>query len=217
MTGPARVVLVDDHDGYRRALAQVLEASGALEVVHQTTSAEDALDWVDAAAGAGGEPGADVVVCDLHLAGMDGIELCRRMATRPAAPPVCIVTADARHAAAMEALGAGAVGFIHKSTDPDEVVRLVRAAIAGEPAFDRATAGQLAVSRRGAVAAVPLSSRQLVLLRGLADGQSNDALCERTGLDPDAVRRLRERTVAQVGAANETAAVAWALRNGVIT
>lgn len=206
---PARVVLVDDHDGYRAALGEVLELSGRAAVVGAFATAAEALDFLT-----GGEP-VDVVVCDLHLPDVDGVELCRRVRRQPGAPPVCVVSADGRRSAVVEALGAGAAGFVHKATEPEELLELLLAAASGEPAVDRATAGSLA-GAQGAAAPVALSTRQLALLRGLADGLSSEALGERTGLDAEGVRRLTDRTLADLGAATETVAVAWALRNRVI-
>jgi DNA-binding NarL/FixJ family response regulator len=205
---PPRVVLVDDHDGYRSALAEVLERSGRVAVVGEVATAEEALTLVE-------DTAIDLVVCDLHLPGTGGAELCRRLVAR-GGPPACVISADSRRSAVVEALGAGAVGFVHKSSDSDELVELVEAAARGEAAVDRGTAGALVGPAAGDEPAVALSTRQIVLLRGWADGLGVPALCERTGLDEVRVRELAERTLTDLGAASEAAAVAWALRNRVI-
>jgi DNA-binding NarL/FixJ family response regulator len=110
------------------------------------------------------------------------------------------------------------VGFVHKSARPRELVELLLAAAAGEPAFDTSTASLLASS---AVATAPrptfgVSPLQRDLLRAWSYGLEGDALAEHVGIGSAEVDGAVRVLLSQIGAANAAAAVAWGLRNAVI-
>lgn len=188
-----RLVVVDDHALIREGVAGLLRrAWGDAELV-LAASCEQAMD----AAAEGEEP--DLVLLDLQLPGLSGLEALRAWRTHHAAVPVVVLSADRSPAMVLAALAAGAAGFVPKSTSNEVLVAAVRlvldggrylppelldaapGAVAAPPALAvEATAG--AADARDPTADLGLSPRQLDVLRCVARGASNKVICRELGL-----------------------------------
>src|SRR5919201_498574 len=168
-----RVLIVDDHELFRHGMGQLLAEQG-FEIVGEASSGEAAV-----ALATRYEP--DVVVMDLSMPGIGGIEATRRITERAPRSRVLVLTIASDEENVNEAILAGAAGYLLKDATPDEIAAGVRAAAIGEaPVSPRVAAGLLERIRSGAPARHEgqlvdrLTERELEVLRLLGRGMSND-------------------------------------------
>jgi two-component system response regulator DevR len=168
-----RIVLVDDHAILRQGLRSVLERERDLRVVGEASSAEEALAVVARA-----RP--TIVLLDLKLsAGADseGLQVCRRLASAHPGIGVLVLTTFLDDRLVVEAVHAGARGYVIKDVDTTELTRAIRAVSRGESAFDSRSASAVVRSLNGEQpGGGRLTERELEVLRLLARGQSNRAI-----------------------------------------
>ncbi|HEY2723432.1 MAG TPA: response regulator transcription factor [Pseudonocardiaceae bacterium] len=168
-----RIVLVDDHAILRQGLRSVLERERDLQVVGEASSAEEALAVV-----ARVRP--TIVLLDLKLsAGADseGLQVCRRLANAHPGIGVLVLTTFLDDRLVVEAVHAGARGYVIKDVDTTELTRAIRAVSRGESAFDSRSASAVIRSLNGEQpGGGRLTERELEVLRLLARGQSNRAI-----------------------------------------
>ena len=182
-----RVLVVDDHPMYREGLALALAASSDFEPVGSAGDAEGALESV-----ARLRP--DLVLMDLRLPGMSGIEATRRITAAEAAPKVVVVSMLEDDDSIFSAMRAGASGYLLKGADRDELLSALRAVAQGEVIFGAAIARRVMAFFSGrapspAEAAFPeLTERELEVLERIARGDSNPAIAQRLGLSDKTVR-----------------------------
>ncbi|MDN5858512.1 MAG: response regulator transcription factor [Pseudonocardia sp.] len=167
---PTRIVLVDDHAIMRQGLRAVLDREDDLAVVGEAGTAESA-----AAAVAAAHP--NVVLLDLKLTTgpqTDGLELCKRLTTEHPGLGVLVLTTFVEDHLVVEAVRAGARGYVVKDVDTTELVRAVRAVSRGESAFDARSASAMIRNLNGPQTdGERLTGRELEVLRLLARGLSN--------------------------------------------
>ena len=167
--------LADDHAIVRSGLRSYLELTDDLTLVGEAGSGRDALDRLAALKSAGMLP--DVVLMDLVMPGMDGIEATRRIKARWPDAEVVVVTSFGEQAKVTAALHAGAAGYLLKDADVDQVATAVRAAAAGQCHLDPAVARLLADSLRGPrPAGDTLTPRERQVLAELASGLTNQQI-----------------------------------------
>ncbi|HEY4004802.1 MAG TPA: response regulator transcription factor [Pseudonocardia sp.] len=167
---PIRIVLVDDHSIMRQGLRAVLDREEDLRVVGEAATAADAVAEVVAA-----RP--NVVLLDLKLTTgpqTDGLDLCRRMTSDHPGLGVLVLTTFAEDRLVVEAVQAGARGYVVKDVDTTELVRAIRAVSRGESAFDARSASAMVRTLHDPVPdRERLTERELEVLRLLARGLSN--------------------------------------------
>jgi DNA-binding NarL/FixJ family response regulator len=206
---PVRVVLADDEPLMRAGLQTVLEAGGTVRVVGQAEDGAGMLAAVDAH-----RP--DVVLVDVQMPGMGGLEALRRLRARPEAPPAAVLTTFDLDDYVTEALAIGVQGFLLKDAEPDALVRAVRDLAAGGAVLDpRITARllpRLAVRspRPGPARPDELTRRELQVLRALAAGESNAAIGDRLGIAEATVKKYVSALLIKLGAENRVQAALWA-------
>ena len=171
---PTRIVLVDDHSIMRQGLRAVLEREGDLRGVGEAGTPADAV-----AAVAASRP--HVVLLDLKLTAgpqTDGLDVCRRLCAAHPGIGVLVLTTFAEDRLVVEAVQAGARGYVVKDVDTTELVRAIRAVSRGESAFDARSASAMvrSLSRGGGPERERLTDRELEVLRLLARGLSNRAI-----------------------------------------
>ena len=170
---PTRIVLVDDHAIMRQGLRAVLEREADLHVVGEAGTPAEAVAAVAAA-----RP--HVVLLDLKLTAgpqTDGLDVCRRLCATHPGIGVLVLTTFAEDRLVVEAVQAGARGYVVKDVDTTELVRAVRAVSRGESAFDAHSASAMVRSLSGGVPEREgLTDRELDVLRLLARGLSNRAI-----------------------------------------
>ncbi|QHC66071.1 response regulator transcription factor [Rathayibacter oskolensis] len=196
-----RVLIVDDHPLVRAGLAGLVAASADLEVVGQAGSGEEALELAPAL-----EP--DVVLMDLSMPGMDGIEATARLkALRPETRVVVLTSFDDR-ARVLAALRAGAQGYQLKDADPAAVLDAVRSAAAGDAPLDPRAARALLPGAEAA--SLPaLSTREEQVLRLIASGASNRAIAQRLGIAERTVKVHVGHAFTRIGVRDRTSAALW--------
>lgn len=199
-----RLLLADDENLIRDALASLLAMEEDLEVVAQAASGPEAL-----AAAAKVEP--DVVVLDLQMPGADGIEVAERLALDLPTCRSVIVTSHGRPGYLKKALAAGVRGFLPKTVSAKVLADVVRQVYAGGRYVDPELAADAISS-----GASPLTARESDVLELAADGAPVEEIARRASLSPGTVRNYLSSAVSKVGSANRHEAVATARRHGWI-
>jgi DNA-binding NarL/FixJ family response regulator len=207
-----RVVVVDDHQIVRDGLVALLGALDGMEVVGTAGDGVDALHVV-------GSTGPDVVVMDIQMPRLDGIETTRRITARHRDVRVVMLTMNEDDDTVLSAVRAGASGYLLKGSGADEVQNAVRAAYAGGMVFGASLAGRVAAlfagGARQQVRAFPeLSDREREVLDLLAAGRSNDAIAGRLYLSNKTVRNAVSSIYAKLHAAGRAEAIIKAREAG---
>lgn len=205
-----RVMLVDDHAVVRVGFRMLLAAGGDIEVVAEADSGEQAyLRWAEVAP--------DVVVMDLSMPGMGGIEAVRRLLAKDRNARVLVLSAHEDSAHARRVLKAGARGYLSKRTAPEALIEAVRAVAAGRMWLDDGIARLLAQSDGGGDGSVEaLSEREFEVFMQLARGQSVNRIAETLKLSPNTVGTHLYNIKQKLGAGNQAELTLIALRNGLI-
>ncbi|MDN4175140.1 response regulator transcription factor [Nocardioides sp. SOB77] len=204
---PIRVVLVDDHAVIRAGLAQLLAGTGDIEVVGQAENGEQALAVVR-------DVQPDVVLMDLQMPGVDGVTATRNIKAAGLAADVLVLTSYSDSERIVGALDAGAVGYLLKDADPDDVLAGIRAVSRGEsPIHPRAARTLLGV--RSGAPQVQLTSRETEVLGLVREGLANKQIARRLDISERTVKAHLTSAFARIGVADRTQAALWAERNGL--
>jgi len=200
-----RVVVADDHSVVREGLAQLLSTAADVELVGAAANGSEAVDVV-----AREHP--DVVLMDLSMPEVDGAEATRRiLAADPGARVVVLTSfADDRHI--LEALQAGAIGYVLKHAEPDELLGAIRAAAAGDAPLDPKAARVLLESKR-VRPDQQLSTREVEVLRLVAAGLANKQIARRLGIAERTVKAHLTNIFTRIDVTDRTQAALWAERN----
>ena len=222
-----RLMLVDDHDVVRTGLKAFLETQDGLQVVAEASSGLQALELVL-------QSHPDVVVMDITMPQMDGLEATRRL---KAICPDCLVLALTVHEDKQyffEMLLAGASGYVTKQAAAEELVAAIRSVASGNVYLQPALARWLLDDYRRVMVDQPiqqeqtesiqnggkdltaLSKREREVLEGVAEGQTNQQIGENLGISPKTVARHRERIMHKLNLHSTTALVKFAIRTGLI-
>ncbi len=203
-----RLVIVDDHPLVRRGLCELFAAEGDIDVVDAVGDGDEAVRSVLAQ-----HP--DVVLMDVSMPDIDGIEATRRvLAVRPETR-VVMLTSFAEHERVIEALDSGAIGYILKDAESDELVRGVRAAAAGDSPLSPRAARALVTARRGRRPFEELTARELDVLKLVARGLSNKQIAWRLAISEKTVKAHMTSIFGRIGVGDRTQAALWAQRHGV--
>ena len=203
-----RVVLCDDHAVVRAGLGQLIGTFEGVEVSAATDGAEQALAAVAA-------HGADVVLMDLEMPGIDGIQATRLMHQQHPGTAVVILTSFSDRARILQAIDAGAVGYLLKDATPEELERGIQAAGRGESPLDPRAASALLSARVKPAAAQALSTREREVLGLVAEGMPNKLIARRLGISEKTVKTHLTNVFRTIGVDDRTQAALWGLRNGI--
>jgi DNA-binding NarL/FixJ family response regulator len=210
-TDPVRVVLADDQRVVREGLEMLLGLLPGIEVVGSAADGEEAVRLAVARA-------ADVVLMDLRMPRMDGIEATRRLADARPASRVIALTTYADEPTVLSALRAGARGYLTKDAGAEEIARAIAAVARGEAALDHAVQHHVidAVAQAEA-AALPdgLTPREAEVLSLIAEGLTNQEIAERLVVSPATVKSHVNRVFSKIGVRDRAQAVAYAYRSGL--
>jgi DNA-binding NarL/FixJ family response regulator len=204
-----RVVLVDDHAMVRRGLEQLLEGTDGIEVVGTAGDGAEAIAVVR-------ETTPDVVLMDLQMPDIDGVSATSRIVASGSTSQVVVLTSFSDSERIVAALDAGAVGYLLKDAEPEDVLDGIRAAARGESPLHPRAARQLLTARaskRGAP--VELTPRETEVLSLVRQGLANKQIARRLGISERTVKAHLTSTFQRIGVADRTQAALWAERHGV--
>jgi NarL family two-component system response regulator LiaR len=207
------VFIVDDHAFFRAGLRSLL-AEHDFPVVGEAATGEAALPLIE-------RRRPDVVVMDLSMPGISGAEATRQLLGRLPEVVVLVVTVSAAEGDVLEALEAGAMGYLLKDSGPEEIVRAVEAAMDGDTPLSPRVAGLIVHRARGRAgdldaSTADLSEREVEVLRLLAEGLDNNEIALRLYLSPTTVKRHVSTIFSKLGVSNRVQAAIWAVRTGII-
>lgn len=205
---PIRVLLVDDHSVVRAGYSRLLNLADDIEVVGEADCGEQAYT-------ACRETGIDVIVMDLSLPGMSGIEATKRILSRYPEVQVLIFSVHEEYIFVRRALAAGATGYISKRAVADVLVNAVRVVAAGERYIDEQI-GDYSQTASGHPLSV-LSSREFEIFRLLASGASVNNIATELFLSPKTVANHNTRLRAKLGASGTADITRLAIGTGVVT
>jgi len=212
-----RVLLVDDHAVVRRGLLAFLDSEPDLEVVGDAEGGAQALELLARLASEGLRP--HVVVMDLEMEPLDGIESTRQIRARYSEVEVVALTSFGEEERVHAALEAGASGYLLKDSDADEVSAAIRAAHRGEVPLDPAIARDLTLSLRTRVEDAPadeLTSRELEVLRLLGAGKANKEIAVELSISERTTRTHVSNILGKLNLSSRTQAALWAVREGFV-
>jgi DNA-binding NarL/FixJ family response regulator len=218
-----RVLIVDDHPLFRQGLACALSAEPDFQVAGEAASGEEAVERALAL-----RP--DVVVCDVQLPGVNGVEVARRLKVHLPDVAVLLLSAFDDEDQLFEAARVGAAGFFLKDVDPEPLLDGVRRAARGELLLDERAIGRPAVASRVLrefrsmdgggrgiePLLVPLSGREMEILELIAQGQSNKQIALTLFLSDQTVKNHITSILRKLAVNDRTQAVVFALRQGWI-
>jgi DNA-binding NarL/FixJ family response regulator len=212
-----RVLVVDDHSVVRRGLLAFLDSEPDLDVVGDANGGAQALDLLARMDSEGTRP--DVVVMDLQMTPLDGIESTRAIRRRYHDVEVVALTSFAEEERVHAALEAGASGYLLKDAEADEVAAAIRAAHRGEVQLDPAVARRLMESLRATPAdepTAPLTTRELEVLRLVGAGKPNKAIAADLEISERTARTHVSNILGKLGLSSRTQAALWAVREGLV-
>jgi NarL family two-component system response regulator LiaR len=210
-----RVLLVDDHAVVRKGLRALLEHESRVEVVGEAEDGEQALRVAERL-----RP--DVILMDLEMPVLGGIEATRRIASAHPESKVVVLTSHASEEDVFPALKAGAIGYLLKHSAPEEVLQAIQQAYLGEtvlhPAIARMVLQELHRPAHSdtAVTTDPLSDRELDVLRLIARGMSNQEIAGTLIVGEATVRSHVSSILRKLQLASRTQAALYALREGLV-
>jgi DNA-binding NarL/FixJ family response regulator len=199
------VLLVDDHPLVRAGLNTLISTTEDLEVIGEAAGGEQAVTMA-------GDLEPDVVLMDLSMPGMDGVEATRRILDAQPQVRVVVLTSFADQDRVAHALAAGAVGFLLKDCDARDVLAGIRSAALGHAPLDPRVARALLPSATPRVSET-LSARELQVLRLVARGLANKQIGRTLGITERTVKVHVGHVFRRIGVADRTSAAMWARDN----
>jgi len=210
-----RVVIADDHELVRCALRAFLDAESDIEVAGEAANGEEAVEIA-------AELRPDVVLLDLRMPGIGGIEACRQIKERVSDVRVLVITSFDDDEEVFGVLSNGAAGYILKDTRPDGVVQAVRAVADGQAVFDAKIAARVINGGHRPTAEYEryrelLSDREMEVLQLMAKGMSNKEIGGALWIGETTVKTHVSHILRKLGQADRTQAVLAAVRAGLVT
>ncbi|WP_432183920.1 response regulator [Streptomyces tendae] len=219
MSAPVRVVICDDQALIRTGLTTIVDAQPDLEVVGECGDGQAGVDLAR-------ELHPDVVVMDIRMPVLDGLEATRLLAGAGVEHPVkvLVVTTFNLDEYVYEALRAGASGFLLKDAPPDRLLHGIRTVAMGaallDPDVTRRLVGRYAARIRpaeGTAQDIPLTPREMEVLRLIADGLSNSEIAAALVISPETVKTFVSRILTKLDLRDRVQAVVFAYRHGLVT
>jgi NarL family two-component system response regulator LiaR len=207
-----RVLIADDHAIVRKGICALLAEAGGFEVVAEAADGQEAVTRFE-------ETHPDVILMDLLMPLMDGIDATRQITRRQPDARVLVLTSFAADNKVFPAIKAGAVGYLLKDSTPDELVRAIRQVNRGEPSLDPTIARKLlqevAHPAELQPAPEPLTPREMEVLRLIALGLSNQEIADQMVISEPTVRAHVSRILGKLHLASRTQAALYAVREGL--
>jgi DNA-binding NarL/FixJ family response regulator len=212
-----RVLLADDHVLLRQSLRLLLEMHDELEVIGEVDNGREAVE-------AACEGKADVVLMDMRMPTLNGIEATRQIRKRSPSTRVLMLTGVLENEQVVEALRAGASGYVVKQSDIKELLVAIQAVYRGNPYFSGLLSDGrspmdliLAAQKTREDQEDPLSAREREVLQLVAEGNSNQAIADQLVLSVKTIEAHKAHIMAKLHVQNQTDLIRYALRRGIIS
>ena len=207
-----RVLIVDDHAIVRKGIRALLSEAGGFEVVGEADNGQTAVLLAQ-------ETQPDVILMDLLMPGVDGIEATRQITSRQPKARILVLTSFAADNKVFPAIKAGALGYLLKDSSPDELVRAIRQVQRGEPSLHPTIARKLLqeIARPAEREPAPeaLTTRELEVVQLIAQGLSNQEIADELMVSEATVRAHVSRILGKLHLASRTQAALYAVREGL--
>ncbi|MCP9484324.1 MAG: response regulator transcription factor [Gaiellaceae bacterium MAG52_C11] len=211
-----RVLLVDDHDLFRTGLRNLLEVQG-IHIVGEAASGSEALRIVR-------ETAPDVVVMDLNMPGMNGVEATRHMSRDAPLTRVIVLTVSDQEQDVMHAILAGACGYLLKDASIQDLIRGIESAAVGESLISPHIAGKVLQHVRSTTASpdaaetirAELSDREVQVLKLIANGKDNAMIAGELHISPKTVKNHISNILMKLQMENRIQAAVYAVRSGIV-
>ena len=211
-----RILLVDDHALFRSGLAGLLRQQADFELVGEAADGKEALVKAK-------ELKPDVILMDVYMPGMGGLEATRRIKEALPSVKIVMLTVSEEDKDVFEAVKAGAHGYLLKKIEPEAFFRTLRGVFRGEAPISRATATKILAefarqAQQGPGAARPpgkLSAREQQVLEFLTKGVTNKEIASTLGISKDTVKNHLKKILEKLHLENRVQAAAYALREGL--
>ncbi len=206
-----RVVVADDHPLFREGLVRALTSSGQIEVIGEAENGSAALELIQ-------KEKPDVALLDYQMPGMDGAQVAAAVVRDELPTRVLLVSAHADSTLVYHALQQGAAGYLPKESSRSEIINAVLDCAAGRDVVDPKLASGLAaeIRRRAEPSGPTLSAREREVLKLIADGGSIPMIAKQLFLAPSTVKTHVQRLYEKLGVGDRAAAVAEAMRRGLL-
>jgi DNA-binding NarL/FixJ family response regulator len=200
------VLIVDDHAIVRQGLERLFASVDDIELVGMAADGAEALAIVR-------EKAPDVVLMDLSMPVMDGVAATKAITTEAPDTKVVVLTSYGEESRILEALNAGALGYLLKHTDPEDLIEAVRAANKGDAPLDPRAGRVLIEQRRRSPQATELTPREVEVLRLVGEGLANKQIARRLGISERTVKAHLTSVFQSVGVTDRVQAALWAREN----
>ncbi len=198
-----RLLVAEDHGVVRDGLIRLLSSLPDIEVVGSAADGAEAIRMAD-------EHRPDVVLMDLRMPGMDGSEATRRLLENDPQAQVVILTSFSERDEILNALDAGAIGYLLKDAEPDELIRGVRAAARGDSPLAPKAARTLLTSRSSSTSGDQLTAREREVLVLVARGLPNKLIARELGIAEKTVKAHLTTVFQRIGVTDRVQATIWA-------
>lgn len=213
---PIRVLIADDHALFREGIRRLLGSAGDIEVVGEAGSGEEAVGLVE-------DLTPDVVLLDVMMPGMSGIDVARVIRTTSPRTRVVILTVHANEEFLFEAIKAGAMGYLLKDASPDELLRAVRLVAQGDGLLAPAVAAKVfkefarvAAAQDLAPVLTTLTARETEILRHVTAGLANKEIARALNISERTVKNHLSNIMEKLHVNSRTQAAVYALRTGIV-
>ncbi|MDQ5823071.1 MAG: response regulator transcription factor [Chloroflexota bacterium] len=206
---PIRVLVADDHSVVRRGLRGFLELNDEFELVGEASNGEEAVQMAQ-------QLKPDVVLMDILMPKMDGIQATAAIRKLLPDTEVIALTSVLEDASVVGAVRAGAIGYLLKDTEDDELCRAIKAAAAGQVQLSPQAAARLMREVRAPESPEALSERETDVLRLIAQGYSNKEIAEALILSDKTVKTHVSRILGKLDLPSRTQAALYAVRIGLV-
>ena len=210
-----RVLLVDDHDLFRTGLRNLLEEQG-LQIVGEAANGKDAIRVVR-------EMAPDIVVMDLNMPGISGVEATREITSCAPLTRVVVLTISDQDEDVMDAIVAGACGYLVKDSSIQELIRGITSAAVGESLISPPIAAKVlqrvravTLDQGAQTIRAELSERELEVLRLIANGKDNAQIAEALHISPKTVKNHISNILMKLQIENRIQAAVYAVRSGIV-
>ncbi len=199
-----RVLIADDHQVVRSGLEQLLATADDIELVAMAANGAEAVDLV-------AEHHPDIVLMDLSMPELDGVAATRTIVAAGGSTQVVVLTSFSDRQRILDALDAGAAGYVLKHAEPDELLEAIRAAHDGGAPLDP-KAARVVLDRQRASAGSPakMSDREVEVLRLVAAGMANKNIARKLGIAERTVKAHLTNIFQRIGVTDRTQAALWA-------